>query len=136
MKFQVYGDKLDLADELEEDFRKEAKAVVREAGTMYYDALVARLRRGGRGRPSAPGQVPAIQDEDLLKSFRRPTAKLGRDKRSVFVDITSDLHYKEVWGVESGHVKPDGTRVEPRPFIRPTDAEMEPKIARLFEERL
>jgi hypothetical protein len=136
MKFEIYGDKIDLADELEDDFRKEAKATVREAGSMYLAALKATLQRGPRGGPSEPEQVPAIQKEDLLKSFRRSGAKLGRDKRSVSVDITSDLHYKEVWGVESGHVKRTGHRVLPRPFIRPTDAEMEPKIGKLFEERL
>jgi hypothetical protein len=135
MKFEIYGDRLDLADELEDDFRKEARAAVREGVDMLIAETKANLRRIGH-RVSRPGEPPGMDTGDLERSIRRGRVRLGRDKRSVSGEMVSTLSYEEVNGVEYGHVKPDGTRVEPRPFIRPAMAETEPKIARLFEENL
>jgi hypothetical protein len=135
MKFEIRGDRLDLADELEDDFRKEARAVVREGVDMLIAETKANLQKlmNQESRPDGP---PAYQTGDLFRSIRRGRVRLGRDKRSVSGEMVSTLSYEEVNGVEYGHVKPDGTRVEPRPFIRPAMAETQPKIQRLFEERL
>lgn len=135
VKFRVQTDRIDLAEELEEDFRKEAKDIIREAGTIYLDELKGLLARQPSG-PARPGQPPARDTEELLKSLRRSTGRLGRDKVSYSIDITSHLHYEHFNSIEYGHINADGTRTLPRPFKRPTDDKTAPKIVRLFEVRL
>jgi hypothetical protein len=55
MKFEIYGDRLDLADELEDDFRKEARAVVREGVDMLIAETKANLQKLMNGKRSAGG---------------------------------------------------------------------------------
>jgi hypothetical protein len=131
----VSGDRLDLAGELEDDFRKEAVSVVREGVDMLVTETRAKARQTG-SRVSEPGETPGVQSGDLEKSIRRGRVRLGRDKVSVSGEMVSTLTYPEVNGVEYGHVKPTGQRVLPRPFLRPAAAEVEPKIETLFREWL
>lgn len=135
MKFEVYGDRLDLADELEDDFRKEAKSVVREGVDMLIAETKANLRRIGN-RASRPGETPGMQTGETERSIRRGRVRLGRDKRSVSGEMVSTQSYEEINGLEYGHTKPTGQRVLPRLFIRPAVETTEPRIAALFEERL
>lgn len=133
MKFEVITDKIDLADELEEDFRKDARAAVQKGVTIYVDAAKATLRRTG-SRVSEPGETPGMDTGELEKSIKRGSVRLGRDKRSVTGQVVSSLSYEEVFSVEYGHTNRDGTRTLPRPFVRPTDETAGPKIAALLEE--
>lgn len=135
VKFRVQTDRIDLAEELEEDFRKEARGVVREAQDLTVAEIKTQLRKTG-SRTSRPGEAPAMQSGDLERSIRRGSLRMGRDKASYRADVVSTLTYEEVHGVEYGHTKPTGERVLPRPFIRPAVEKVEPKIIRLFEERL
>jgi hypothetical protein len=135
MRIEVYGDRLDLADELEDEFRKEARDVVREGTDMAVAEVKRMLRRTGT-RESRPDEPPAIQTGDLERSIRRGRVRLSRDKRSVSGEVVSTLTYAEVNSVEYGHTKRTGQRVLPRPFLRPAMAEVEPKIATLFQDRL
>jgi hypothetical protein len=133
MRYEVVTDKIDLADELEEDFRKEAPAPLRTAVAMYADTAKANLRRTG-SRVSEPGETPGMDRGELERSIQRGPVRLGRDKRSVTGLVLSSLSYEEVFSVEYGHVNRDGTRTLPRPFLRPTDETAGPKIAALLEE--
>jgi hypothetical protein len=133
MRFEVFVDKIDLADEMEEDFRKDATAAVRKGVDIYVDAAKATLRRTG-SRVSRPGEAPGMDPGELERSIKRGRIRLGRDKRSFIGEVVSDKSYEEVNSVEYGHVNADGTRTLPRPFLRPTDASVGPKIAALLEE--
>lgn len=135
MRFEVLVDKIDLADELEEDFRKEARAAVQKGVAIYVDELKATLRRTG-SRVSEPGETPGADTGELERSIKRGPVRLGRDKRSVTGQVVSSLSYEEVNSVEFGHVNRDGTRTLPRPFLRPTDVTAGPNIAALLEDLL
>jgi len=133
MKFEVLVDKIDLADEMEEDFRKDATAAVRKGVDIYVDAAKATLRRTG-SRVSRPGETPGVDTGELERSIKRGRVRLGRDKRTVTGQVVSDKSYEEVNSVEYGHVNADGTRTLPRPFLRPTDEQVGPRIAELLED--
>ena len=133
MKYQVLIDKIDLADEMEEDFRKDATAAVRKGVDIYVDAAKATLRRTG-SRVSRPGEAPGMDTGELERSIKRGPVRLGRDKRSVTGQVVSSRSYEEVNSVEYGHVNADGTRTLPRPFLRPTDEQVGPRIAELLED--
>jgi len=134
MKYQVLIDKIDLADELEEDWRKgDARPKVVEGVDLYVDAAKANARRTG-SRVSRPGETPGVDTGELERSIKRGRIRLGRDKRSFIGEVVSSLSYEEINSVEYGHVNADGTRTLPRPFLRPTDASVGPKIAALLEE--
>jgi hypothetical protein len=138
IKFDVFTERIDLADELEEEYRKAARPVVREAVDMLVAETKANARRiTGESQPEG---FPARQEGDLERSFKRGRIRLGRDKLSISGEMVSDLTYEEVNSVEYGHAKPGekggAKHVAPRPFIRPAVATVEPKIQRLFEEQL
>jgi len=133
MRYQVLIDKIDLADELEEDFRKDATDAVRKGVDIYVDAAKANLRKTG-SRVSKPGETPGVDTGELERSIKRGPVRFGRNKRSVIGQVVSSLSYEEVNSVEFGHVNRDGTRTLPRPFLRPTDVTAGPKIAALLEE--
>lgn len=135
MKFEVITERIDLADELEDEFRPNAKAGVLEAGKMYLASLKELLARQPSGDPAPPERPPAKQTEELIRSLGRRGARISRDKLSVSLDITSTLPYEHFNSVEYGHINANGTRTLPRPFKRPTDVAMEPKINALFRER-
>ena len=134
MKFTVRTDKIDLAEELEEEFRSEAKQAVRDGVDIMVAEIQANANRFTSGE-SRPGHFPVRRTGELAQSFKRGSVRLGRDKASVTGETVSTLSYEEVNGVEYGHTKPTGERVLPRAFIRPAQVTAEPKIAALFARR-
>ena len=134
MKFVVAGEgKIDLAEELIEEFRKDARKVVRDASDILLEKSREKIRAFGPG-PAPPGSTPGTGPTgNLLKMTKRGTVRLGRDKASYSGAVKYAPHAHLV---EYGHTNVDGTRTLPRPFIRPALAEAEPEIQRLFEERL
>ena len=131
--FRVQGEgKIDLAEELVEEFRDHAKAVVREASDILLAESKEKIAAYGRG-PAPPGSTPGTESGNLLKLTKRGSVRLGRDKASVSGAVKYAPHAHLV---EYGHDNVDGTRTLPRPFIRPALDAAEPKIERLFEERL
>lgn len=96
-----------LTRNIAETLREEAKAVAQDAR--------ARLRRGGRGRRSAPGEVPARQTGALSRSIRFRPAR--RDRLAWAVGAFADAGGGAFYGrfLETG----TKTGLAPRPFLSP-----------------
>ena len=133
MTFRVQGEgKLDLAEELREEFLPVARQVVLEASDILLAETREKIAAYGPG-PAPPGSTPGTHTGNLLKMTKRGTVRLGRDKASYSGAVKYAPHAHLV---EYGHTNVDGTRTLPRPFIRPAMEAAEPKIQRLFKERL
>ena len=133
MNFRIRGEgKIDLAEELMDEFIPNARVVVRDAS----DILLAETKRiiaaYGRG-PAPPGSTPGTETGNLLRMTKRGSVRMGRDRASVSGAVLYPPHSHLV---EYGHTNVDGTRTLPRPFIRPALEAAEPQIQQLFEERL
>lgn len=133
--FSVGGiDRLDLADELEEQFHGEAKLVVGEAADLLLDEVQRNLRlRTGTAATSAPeGAPPEYDTGELYRSYERiPPRVKGRIASS---GVQSD--HPGAARVEYGSTDSRGIRTLPHPAVRlAVDASEEP-ITALVEKRL
>lgn len=129
----VQTDRIDLADELEEDFHVYALDAVGVAGDIVL-AKVQRKLRLLRGTPqtSAPeGQPPEFDTGDLFRSFKklRPRVK-GRIASSGIYSLDPGANR-----LEFGKTDERGIRTLPHPFVRPAFEESEPEIHALFQKR-
>ena len=134
IKITVYGEKLDLADEITEEFHAEAKAAVGEAGNLLLAEVrrLLALRRGGPRTAAPEGQPPEQDTGALLRSFRRiPPRIRGRIASS---GVQGDEEGSN--RLEFGKTDVRGIRTLPHPFMAPAIANMEGPIGRLLEERL
>lgn len=132
MKITIVGDKIDLADELEEEFHAEAMEAVGEAADIVLADVKQRLSRRRGPEASPPGEPPALQEGDLLRSYRRVTPKVrGRV-------ATSGIYSRHPGAnrVEFGAVDRRGIRTLARPHVRPAFAAMEPAVTELLQRRL
>jgi hypothetical protein len=134
MRVTVEGDgKLDLADELEEEFHQVAAEAVAEGAAMLLAESKRLIAAHGRNAPAPPGSTPATVSGNLLK-MTKPRSKKGRVRGA---EASAGVQYApHSWLVEYGHVASDGTRVLPRPFVRPAVANTEDPIERMLRERL
>ena len=132
IKVQVYGDKIDLADELQEEFHAVAKDVVKEAADLWL-AEIRRLLSLRAGPPAAPeGEPPAYRTKDLMDSFKRIPARVrGRVASS---GIRSD--HEGANRVNVGFTDSRGVRTLPHPFVEPSRENIEPAVTALLTEKL
>jgi hypothetical protein len=129
----VYNDKIDLADDIEEDFRLAAEAGVRDAAQLLLDKVRDKLQaRRGTARTSAPpGEPPEYDEGDLFRSWKLlPTRLRGRMAES-------GIKSNNVYAVRLEYGKTDkrGVRTFPHPYVRPAMKEVEPAIFALWRER-
>jgi hypothetical protein len=124
MKVFVHGDKLDLADELLEEFHADAKGAVGEAADILLGAVRANLQRGGDG--------PSVGKGDLLKSMKRIAPSVKGAVASSGIRSNDPGANR----VEYGAVDVRGIRTLPHPYVRPAMASTEPQIDALLRERL
>jgi hypothetical protein len=134
IKVVVHGEVLDLADELQDDFHRDAKAVVEEGAGMLLGDVQRRLRqRSGTFRTAAPeGEAPEFDVGDLYRSFKLIAPRVtGRVATS---GIRSD--HPGANRLEYGKTDVRGIRTLPHPYLRPAMEAMEEPIGRLLQERL
>lgn len=131
MRVTVYGDKLDLADELMEEFHAEAKSAVHDAAALQL-AEVKRLLALRRGTPAPGGEPPAEQTQDLLRSFRLIAPRI---RGAVASSGWRSLH-PGANRLEFGFTDVRGIRTLPHPYARPAIANTEAAVERLLQERL
>jgi hypothetical protein len=136
MKVKVYGDSLvDAADDLVEDQVKPAKVAVKRLSRMLLDGVSRRLSRVGAGHAADPGEPPFRQSGELLQSFTiAPTTARGNVVRG---GIRSTLPYEHVYAVEYGWArggKGKAKRALPRPFLRPSEAEVDAAVGSVLDE--
>lgn len=100
MKVRVTGDHIDLADELEEEFKAVAKETVREAASVLLAQVQDNLRRRSGPEPAPPGEPPARQTGKLLRSWKLSPVWVGR--RAVACSVRSN--HPAAWVLEYGAV--------------------------------
>jgi hypothetical protein len=91
------------------------------------------IAQHGRGAPAPAGSTPATVSGNLLRGTKQRN-KGGRVRGNW---ASSGVQWApHSWLVEYGHVAADGTRVLPRPFVRPAVDATEGPIGRMLRERL
>ena len=123
LRVEIYGDsKLDLAGDLLEEFRREAKDAVRDAATILLAEVRSRLRRGD----------PEYETGDLYTSFQiiNPSVRGSVASSGIKSDDPG------VNRVEHGYTDIRGIGTLPHPFVRPGIKAAEGPIHQLLQERL
>lgn len=134
IRITVYGEKLDLADDLQEEFHDVAKEVVQHGSVMLLGSVQRKLRlRRGTPKTAAPEGEPPESDTDALASSWRLIPP--RVKGNV---VSAGIQSRDpgILRREYGETDARGIRTLPHPFLRPAIAETDGPIGRLFEERL
>ena len=131
-KITIANDKLNLADELEEEFHEEAKGIIEEASTILQQHTQAQLSRySGPGR-TPEGQPPALRTGALLRSIKTIRAKVkGRIVSGGIISRDPGANR-----VEYGATDSLGRRTLPHPFVRPAMETARPVIDALFADRM
>lgn len=132
MTVVVYGDRLDLADELREQFHPQARDAVSELADMAIAEVQRRLSlRSGTAQTAAPeGEPPEKDTGGLLMSFKKiPPRVDGRVAQSGFKTA-----HPGASRLEFGFTDVRGIRTFPHPFMAPAMAAIESAVvARLSE---
>ena len=134
VKVKVYGDKLDLADELQEEFHQQAKDVAAEAADILLGEVktLLKLRIGSLQTAAPEGQPPEFDTGALEKSFKKiPPRVKGRVASSGVQSNDPGANRLEYGATDSR-----GIRTLPHPYVRPALANVEEKVTRLVESRL
>ena len=134
VKAVVYGDKIDLADELMEEFHAEAKDAVSEGADMLLSEVrrLLTLRRGTAATVAPEGQPPEQDTSGLVRSFRKiPPRVRGRV-------ASSGIRSSHPGGnrLENGFTDVRGIRTFPHPFLRPAIANTDGPIGAMLQARL
>lgn len=128
MKLLVTGAPIDLADELEEEFRNNARNGLTECGEVYLGHVRETLRRRKGPDPAPEGEPPAAQEGDLAESFRRlPTRVRGRSASS---GVESE--HPGAARLEHGKVDVRGIRTFPHPYFGPAAEASEAEITAIL----
>src|SRR5690606_12815496 len=128
---RIFGDKLDLADELQDEFHADAKAAVRDAAQLMLAESKRLIQRYGPNAPAPPVETPATLTGNLLRLTKLRSPRVRGRVVSAGVSYAPHAHL-----LEFGHVAADGTRVLPRPFVRVAEKNTEGPITDLLRARL
>lgn len=132
-KIKSYTEKIDLADELEEDAIPWAKQLVSEAGDMGLAEVrrLLSLRRGTAQTVAPEGQPPEFDEGGLYESYEKIPPKVkGRIATS---GVQSD--HPGAGRLEYGKTDARGIRTLPHPAVGPAFQNIEEKVTDLIESR-
>jgi hypothetical protein len=135
-------DKLDLAEELREEFVQEAKAAVTDASQLLLTEVQRLLRqRKGTAQTVAPAGEPPEEDTgELANSFRLIPASIRTPvaAKGYGAEARSGIRSNHPGGnrLEVGFTDIRGVRTLPHPFLAPAIATTEGPIEALLRERL
>jgi hypothetical protein len=129
LTFEVRGARLDLADELEEEFAREAGAAVKDAASHLLEHVRAQLEKRSGPEHAPPGEPPAKQTGVLQRSFRvMPVRTKGRYASS---GVHSD--HPGAARLEWGKTDRRGIRTFPHPYLEPAKKAAAPGITAILE---
>lgn len=133
-KVTLIGDKLDLADELAEEFEAQAKEAVSEAADLLLHEVQRNLRlRVGTRKTVAPiGQPPEFDTGALLASFRKIAPRVKGRVASSGIRSNHPGANRE----EFGKTDVRGIRTFPHPYVAPAMAVVDEPVNALLQERL
>jgi hypothetical protein len=134
LKVTVYGDKIDLADELRDEFHAEAKDAVSEGAGVLLDEVqrLLSLQRGTSRTAAAEGQPPEQDTADLYRSFRKIPPRVRGNVASSGIKSNHPGGNRLEWGFTDAR----GIRTLSHPFLRPAIANTDARIGELLRERL
>ena len=136
LKIVVHGDKLDLADELAEQYVDEALEVIGDAGTLAFNEVQHQLARrigSPRTRTAAPeGQPPELDTGELRESYSRIPPRV---KGAVATSGVQSNHPGAA-RVEYGATDERGIRTLPHPAVRIAFTNIEPAVDELIQRKL
>jgi hypothetical protein len=136
------GEKLDLADELREEFVAEAKAAVTDASQLLLSEVqrLLRMRKGTRATVAPAGEPPEEHTGELANSFRviPATIRTPVQAKGYGAEARSGIRSNHPGGnrLEFGFTDIRGVRTLPHPFIAPAIKTTEGAIEALLQERL
>jgi len=135
LSFQFYGDeKLDLADELRDEFHAVAKEAVRDGAQLLLrevDRLLT-LRHGTPQTAAPEGEPPEQDTAGLVRSWDLVNPRVRGD----MVQAGIKSNHPGAVRLEYGLTDARGIRTFPHPYIRPAMATTEGPIGELLAERL
>jgi hypothetical protein len=132
-KLKSYTEKIDLADELEDEWREDAGELAGDAADLVLGEVQRNLLlRLGTAKTAAPeGQPPEYDKGDLYRSYERiPPRVKGRIASS---GVQSDD--PGAARAEYGATDSRGIRTFPHPAVRLAFAASEEKVTALIESR-
>lgn len=130
---RVYGDSLiNLADELLDEVKPGARQAVREASTMLRERM-QRILRAKSGWPSAPGEAPAMDTEELANDIREIGTTIRNNIVRGGVAVGTEEDIPKVQSLEFGAVGAGARILLARPFMRPAEEAIEADVTRLAE---
>lgn len=135
MKLVVETDgAIDLADELEEEFRPRARRVMQTASAIVLARIqsLLRTRQGTRYTAAPAGAAPERDSGELARSFR--TLGVRVQGRIVEGGIWSD--HPGANRLEFGLVDVRGIRTFPHPYVAPVMRGAEDVVTDLFRKEL
>jgi hypothetical protein len=139
IRVHVYGDNIDLADELKDEFVPKAKAAINEASEVLLEEVkrLLSLRQGSAKTAAPEGQPPEQDTGELIRSFKRMPARLSRESEGAPA-VVGGIRANNDYGVrlEYGQTDARGIRTLPHPYLRPAMVAVEPRIDALLQERL
>ena len=136
------GEKLDLADELREEFVAEAKAAVTDGAQLLLTEVqrLLRLRKGTKKTAAPEGEPPEEDTGALANSFRVIPASIRTpvQAKGYGAEARSGIRSNDPGGnrLEFGFLDLRGVRTLPHPFIAPAIKNTEGAIEALIQERL
>lgn len=133
MRVTVYGDHINLAEELKEEWQPVARQAAREAGRMLTEEVrrLLRLRQGRRATAAPEGQPPELDFGNLLDSVSQLSVRMRDTAASSGVQVKHEGAARLEWGKTDRK----GRRTFPHPFLRPALANVEGPITRMLEQR-
>lgn len=132
MKIEIVTDKVDLADDLEEEFHQLAKDAVAEAADLVLGDIKRRLSLRKGPRPAPEGEPPAFQTGQLSRSYKRINPRIrGRVASSGVISRDPAANRLEYGATDSR-----GIRTLPHPHVRPAFEAMEDQATEIIATRL
>ena len=130
----VYGDKIDLADELIEEFHAQAKDAVSDAAEIWLDAIrrLLSLRQGTKQTASPEGEPPELDTGALARSFRKIPAQVRGNVAGSGIKSNDPGAARLEWGKTDVR----GIRTLPHPYLLRSIAETRDEITALLRVRL
>jgi len=139
VRVTVQTDRLDLADELEEDFVPVALSVVGRGGDLLSDEVRRRLRlrQGTRQTAAAEGQPPEEDTSALVRSVDTIKPRVVKRKHGgAMVASGTHVNHDGAARLEWGKTDAWGIRTYPHPYIRPSADAVAPQVEELLIEGL
>jgi hypothetical protein len=126
MRVTIYGDRIDLADELRDEFIPIAKQAAKDAGMMLTNEVkrLLMLRQGDKSTSAPEGEPPERDEGDLLSAVKPLPVRMYARGATSGVKINHPGAARLEWGKTDVR----GVRTFAHPYLRAALANVEDPI--------